>query len=216
MKNLRAPSFAALALCLWLVSCQSEEEKKEILEKKIRKALVVSTNTPLKSLTISPQADDKGVYFVEVELESGRKMQLAAAMIADSLAWKETFNSQLAWIFSQELNNKCVSLVLRPIEKSTELTGVAVMATGDTIKFFAQEGRGWRPANDLPTLTTLTKTQVGSQGLADSLDRFTEFVLAPDSAAGTYKGYFATVKNPAQTKITVKWTPERFDWQLQQ
>jgi|GEM_PF-6904990 len=215
MKNLRTFSLSALALCLWLVSCQSEEEKKEILENQIRKALVVSTNTPLKSLTISPQADDKGVYFVEVELESGRKIQLAAAMIADSLAWKETFNSQLAWTFSQELNSKCVSLVLRPIDKSTELTGVAVMATGDTIKFFAQEGRGWRPANDLPTLTTLTKTQVGSQSLVDSLDRFAEFVLVPDSLAGTYKGYFSTVKNPTQTKIKVKWTSERFDWQLQ-
>jgi hypothetical protein len=199
--------------CLW--GCQSEAEKRELLEKKIRKELLVTTNLPLKSLKVSDQPDQGGVYFVDAVLENGRNMQLAAIVVDDSVAWKETFNSQLAWAFSQEFQTKCQSMVLRPIEKSKELSGLAVLATGDTIKFFAEEGRGWRPAKDLPTLSFLTKRQIGGGVLTDTSDRIAEFVLAPDSVDGLFRGHFNTVKNPTKTNIKVKWTNERFDWELQ-
>jgi hypothetical protein len=214
MNPLRKLSFLSLA-SLWLFSCQSEAEKRELLEKKISKQLLIATNSSPKSLKVSETPDAGGVYFVETELENGRQMQFAAKLFDDSVAFKETFNSQLAWTLTQEMGAKCLSLVLRPIENSKELTGTAVISPGDTLKFFAEEGRGWRPAKDLNTLTYLTKKQIGNGVLADTTDRIAEFVLAPDSVDGIFRGHFTSVKNPIKTNIKVKWTTERFDWELQ-
>jgi hypothetical protein len=211
----RLAKLALAALLGALAACQSAEEKQQMVERKVRQQLLLLANSPAKSVQITAEKDKKDLYYVVAEMENGRRIDLYALTNGDSVVCKESLNSQIGWQLSRELAQPVRSIKFQEFKSGQpgEMQGEVELANGQLLRIFAVENLGWRPANDLNTLTFLTRLQIQQAALDDSTNQITDLVLEPDSLPSLYKGHF-TATASGKKLIKVNWNTTGFTWDI--
>ncbi|MCS7018992.1 MAG: hypothetical protein RMJ87_00445 [Cytophagales bacterium] len=211
MKNLFL--VPAILVLFHLAACNSQEKQLEI-DRQVRKKLAILGGSVVKELKLNPE-NQKNLYFAEAIMENGLPIQAMVMIKNDSVAVKETLNSSLLRRLTKELRDTCVSVSLKPFDKSqveNEFQGEAIFKSGGKIQLFAHEKLGWRPAHDLETLRFLTKRQM-ERDLYSFADTIQTFSLDKTAADTVYTGKLETRKGDKK-EFFVTWSQTGFRWEL--
>lgn len=204
---------SAIGLFLGLTACNSEKKQQEI-DRQVRKKLSVLSGSVVKDLTLNKEPQDN-LYFADAVLENGMPIQAMVMIKNDSVAVKETLNSAMLRRLSKELLDTCIAVLLKPVENGAvpnEFQGTAVFKSGDSIRIFAHEELGWRPANDLATLRFLTKRQI-ERFVYNFADTIRTLNLEKTAVDTLYNGKSETKKGDKK-EFLVTWSQTGFRWEL--
>lgn len=198
-------------MAVFFASCGESAEEKE---RKIKQLLMKTANgVACVSVTLSPDSLDKEMQVAVGIMEDSSRIE-AYIKYSDQgePMIRETYSSFLVREISTNIGMRITDMNLRQIDNAGNFKGKALLKSGEKINFHANPDKGWYPENEIPTLETIVKHQVG-KGLSagQKVDSIGIYLEAPSRYRGKYK-----LNSGVEQWIYVAHTGTDFSWTLSQ